>query len=240
MFAVLHIKDKNNIFARSKIESVRYTLPGGEAFFTVTAEKSFGRVPWQKLESCMGILRKNVLLTEGVTLPENSGITEFVPDILPRVLLMNSAVKVLADTRHKSLIVYDERCIYGEYIKKLVNAFERIRVVTPVPERYDIVAKELMADYGFSVEVSDKPSYKADVVISRECSVPLYYAGEVFTGERKLLMNARVYSGSEIDLPEEYEKVLPEGTDRLRFASALYEKCKVKSLGNMTYKDFGC
>ena len=240
MFAVLQIKDKNSILRKSRIESQRFTLPSGEAFFTVTAEKSFGRVPWKKLEQCMGILRKDVILPDGVILPSDSGITEFVADIFPRILLMNSAVKVLEGTRQKSLIVFDERCIYRDYMKKLVRNFERIRVVTPIAHEYDAVSVELMENFGFSLEVSDKPSYKADVIISFEWGVPLYFSGKVFTGERRFLMNAKVYSGGDIDLPEEYEKIRPEGVDKLQFVSALYEKCKVKNLRNMTYKDFGC
>jgi hypothetical protein len=238
VFAVIHIKDKNNIFTRSKIESVRHTLPNGEAFFTVRAEKHFGRVPWQKLESCMGILRKDVLISEGVTLPKDSSITEFVPDIYPRIVLMNSAVKVLSDNRQKSLIVFDERCIYTEYIRNLVRCFDRIKVITPEPETYDKLSAELMEDCGFSLEVSDKPSYKADAVIAYNCSVPLYFSGKLFTAEKKFMMNAKVYSGGEIDLPDEYEKIRPDGVSKLLFASALYEKCKVKVLGNITYKDF--
>ena len=240
MFAVLQIKDKTNIFSKSKIESIRFTLPNDEHFFTVTAEKHFGRVPWKKLESCMGILRKDVIVAEGTALPDSCGITEFVPEIFPRILLMNSAVKVLAGNRRRSLIVFDEKCIYSDYMKKLVNCFDRIRVVTPKPCQYEAAASELMEDFGFSLEVTDKPCFKADVVISWECDVPLYYGGEIFTGERTFLMNAKVYSGSDIDLPEEYEKFCPECVDKLRFVSALYEKSKVKTLGNMTYKDFGC
>ena len=240
MFAVLQIKDKTNIFSKSKTESQRLTLQNDEAFFIVTAEKHFGRVPWKKLESCMGILRKDVILTEGATLPKGCGITEFVPDVFPRILLINSAIKELQGARNKSLIVFDEKFIYADYMKKRVNSFERIRVVTPIPQKYDNVACELMENFGFSLEVSDKHCFKADVVISWECDVPLYFCGEIFTGERKFLMNAEVYSGGDIDLPEEYEKFCPEGVDKLQFASALYEKCKVKNLGNMTYKDFGC
>ena len=238
MFAILQIKDKTNIFSKSKIESQRLTLPNGEAFFIVTAEKHFGRVPWHKLADCMGILRKDVVLSEGLTLPDGCGITEFVPDIFPRILLINSAIKVL-NGRRKSLIVFDEKCIYQSYMKKLVNNFDRIRVVTPELSEYESVAYELMENYGFSLEVTDKASYKADVIISYECSVPLYYSGEVFTTEKKYLMNGMIYSGSDIDLPEEYDKLLPEGVDKLQFASALYEKCKEKSLGRLCYKDFG-
>ena len=240
MFAVLQIKDKTNIFSKSKTESQRLTLQNDEAFFIVTAEKTFGRVPWHKLADCMGILRKDVVLSEDITLPDGCGITEFVPEIFPRILLINSAIKVLTGTRRKSLIVFDEKCIYQSYMKKLVNTFDRIRVVTPEIGEYELVADELMENYGFSLEVTNKPSYKADVIISCECSVPLYYSGEIFTTEKKYLMNGKVYSGRDIDLPEEYDKLLPGGVDKLQFASALYEKCKVKTLGNMTYKDFGC
>lgn len=238
MFAILNISDTNTIFSKPKIKSQRIVLPDGEAFFTVTTEKHLGRVPWKKLESCMGILRKDVILKGGVTLPEGCSITEFSPEIYPRILLMNTAVSKLKGSRHRSLVVYDEKGLYMENMDNLACIFDRIRVVTSVADKYDNVARKLMENSGFSLEVSEKSSYDADVVISHRCNVPLYFSGRVFTNERRFLMNAEVNAGCNIDLPEEYEKLRPEGVESLVFASALYEKCKVKNLGKIIYSDF--
>ena len=53
-------------------------------------------------------------------------------------------------------------------------------------------------------------------------------------------MNAEIFSGSEINLPEFYENIRPNNVSSLLFASALYEKCGVTELGKLKYTDFGC
>ncbi len=240
MFAVLHISKSNSIFHKLKIHSQRITLPNGTAFFIVIAENIRGRNSLKKLESCLGILKKDVILGSDIALPDNCGISIFTPDIFPRLLLINSAADKLKNCHYKSLILYDEKGIYSDYAEKLINSFDRIRVVTPSPNKYNSVAVKLMENYGFSLEVSSAASFDSEVIISHNCNIPLYYSGSVFTNEKKYLMNAEVFSGSEISLPDFYENLRPENTDTLLFASALYEKCGVPELGKLKYKDFGC
>ena len=90
LFAILQISDSNTIFKKPQIQSQRITLPSGDAFFTVTTDKHYGKIPWKKLKACLGILRNNILLPEDITIPEDVNITKFIPDILPRLILMNS------------------------------------------------------------------------------------------------------------------------------------------------------
>lgn len=234
MFAIINVSQTNAIFRKSQIYSQRVTLANDEAFFIVTAEKSYGRVPWKKLESSMGILRKDVILAKGLEKPKCS-ISEFEPDVFPRILLINTAIDRLKAHKYKSLIIIDEKCIYMKYIRQLIDSFERIRVITPEAEKYEPIARALMETYGFSLEVSAEASYGGDVVISHRCDVPLYFSGLVFSNERKFLMNAQVITGGEIVLPQDYDKLRPDGIDPLLFASALYEKCNVTEFGSLKY-----
>ena len=240
MFAVLKKGKSGSVFRRLKILSQRVSLPGNDAFFIVTAENFRGKASLKKLEECLGILKKDVLIIGDMPLTEGTGITVFSPDILPRLLLINSALETLKGCRYETLILYDEKGIYTHCTAKLIVSFDRIRVVTPFIQKYEKVSRELMESYGFSLEVSSCESFEADVIISHNCRVPLYYSGSVFTNERKELMNSRVFSGKEITLPELYENLRPEGTHTLTFASALYEKCGITDLGKLKYTDFGC
>ena len=52
-------------------------------------------------------------------------------------------------------------------------------------------------------------------------------------------MNAEVFSGIETELPDEYENIRPSNISKVLFASALYEKCSEKDLGQLRYTDFG-
>lgn len=235
MFAIINVSQTNAVFRKPEISSQRVALQNAETFFLVTTEKSYGRVPWKKLENCMGILKKDVILTGDTVLPEYSGISEFIPDVFPYIVLINTAIDRLKNGRHKSLIIFDEKAICMDYIQSFVNSFERIRVITPYAEKYTAVARILLENYGFSLEVSADPSYDSDVIISNNCDVPLYFSGKVFSNKRKFMMNAEMFSGGEIVLPEEYESIRPEGVDKLLFASALYEKCNISELGNLKF-----
>lgn len=240
MFAVLKNGKTGSVFRKLKIRSQRVTLPGNDAFFVVTLENFRGKASLKKLEDCLGILKKDVLVSGDMPLTEGTDITVFSPDILPRLLLINSASDTLKGCRYKSLILYDEKGIYTHCTAKLTDSFDRIRVVTPFTQKYEEVSRKLMENYGFSLEVSSCESFGADVIISHSCRVPLYYSGIVFTNERKYLMNSQVFSGKEITLPDPYEDLRPENTDTLIFASALYEKCGITDLGKLKYTDFGC
>ncbi len=242
MFAILQISDSNAIFRKPKIYSQRITVPGGNAFFIVTAGKHLGRVPWKKLENCLGILKKDIILNENISLPESSGITLFTPDIFPRLLLINSAtdyiLKHKADFISKSLTVFDEKGIYRSHIEKLLNCFANIKIVTYKTEIYDNLSQKLMENYGFSLIVTSAENYDSDVIISHRFRVPIYFSGTVFSNESKSLINGKVFTGRDITLPTEYENLNTCNIDPVIFASALYEKCGCSNLANLKYDRF--
>ncbi len=244
MFAVIDIKEPRNTFRKGGITSERINLPSGDVFFVVSVEKSFGKVPWKKLERCLGILRQCVILPEGVQVPAGVNITPFEPDVLARLLLINSAADYI--TGHKKeficrrLTVFDETGIYADYIEGLINCFGKIKIVTARKENYERLSRRLMETYGFSLLVTERDYTPGDVVISYRCNVPVYFTGTVFTAEKKNLMSKSCFCGKDITLPEEYESLRPPGVGRVLFACALYEKCGENLLGKLKYDSFGC
>lgn len=244
MFAVIDIKEPRNTFKKGSITSERINLPSGDVFFVVSVEKSFGKVPWKKLERSLGILRQCVVLPQGAEVPEGIKITTFEPDVLERLLLMNSAADYIIGHKEKficrSLTVFDELGIYTDYIEDLVNCFGKIRIVTAHKEKYERLSGHLMETYGFSLLITEREDTPGDVVISYRCNVPVYFTGAVFTGEKKNLMNRSCFCGEDITLPEEYERLRPRGVGRVLFACALYEKCGENTLGKLRYDSFGC
>ena len=244
MFAILETTDKNTILRKPEIKSQRFNLPDGDAFFIVTADKHLGKIPWKKLETCLGILRHELIISEDKPIPEGINITKFSPDILPRLLLMNSATDYITVHKHhfrnKALTIFDEKGIYTHCIEKLLPCFGNIKIVTDCTEKYRSISQKLLETFGFSLIVSNEEIFDCDVVITHSCKVPLYFEGTVFTNEKKYLMNATAFSGSEIILPDRYENLRPQNIEALLFASALYEKCGENDLGKIKYKDFGC
>lgn len=243
MFAILQISQRNTILRKPEIRSERFNLPSDDAFFVVTTDKHLGKIPWKKLEKCLGILRHGIILPEDITVPDGINVTAFTPDILPRLMLINSATDYIirhkSDFISKNLTVYDEKGIYPNHIEKLLPCFCGIKIVTHRPETYEKLSCTLMENYGFSLMVTSAQTYDSDVIISYRCRVPVYFNGRVFTNERKTLMNSKVLCGNGISLPDEYENMRPANIDRVLFASALYEKCCLKEMATLRYSDFG-
>lgn len=243
MFAVLQTAESKSVFSRSKIHSRRITLPSGEAFFIVYVSCRKNNIPWKKLERCLGVLRKDILLPDDIKIADKVNVTAFEPGILPGIILMNTAADYMLKNKPfmcGSLTVIDEKGTYQSYIEKLIKCFSSIKVITPKASEYEDVARRLLEDYGFSLLVSDEDSFESDVIISENCNVPSYYSGKVMSIKKKYIMNAEVFTGSGIELPEEYEKLCPDNIDRLLFASALYEKCGVKEMSSLRYSKFEC
>ena len=242
MFAILQISDRNTIIRPPKIGSQRFNLNSDDAFFIVTVDSHRGKIPWKKLEKCLGILRQDIILPEDITIPEEINITSFTPHILPQIILMNSATDYILQNKvhftSKTLAIFDESGIYVTYIEKLISCFSSIKIITSKPDKYDHISQKLLEDYGFSLIISSEERYNCDTIISHQCNVPLFFSGTVFTSQKKYLMNATVFSGSDIELPDEYENMRPSNIGRVPFASALYEKCKVKEITTLRYTDF--
>jgi hypothetical protein len=157
---------------------------------------------------------------------------------------MNSATDYITKHRlhfqSKNLTIFDEKSIYQNYIEKLLPCFKNIKIITDSPDKYKSISRNLLEAYGFSLMVSADKTADSDVIISHNLKLPIYFEGTVFTNEKRYLMNAKVFSGSEIILPDIYESLRPDGISMLLFASALYENCKENSLREIRYKDFGC
>lgn len=242
MFAVLiFTKSKKKLrrfFTSPEISSQRIELSSGDCFFLVRAEKRGDKLPLKKLESALGILRKNVLLPRGISLPPESGIMLCSSDILPRLMLMNSAVAYLKERRLESLAVFDERGLYPSYMKSLAALVREVAVVTQHKEKYEAEARSLMKSCGVSLKVTQKPLYDCEAVISFSCLVPSEFEGIVFSCERPMGLSCRIISGNDILLPREYESLRPAEIERVPFASALYEKAGVTDLGSLKFTDF--
>lgn len=245
MFAVLEFSEperKNrNIFHRAKIESQRITLPTGEVFFIVRAEKHRGKIPWKKIERCLGFLRDGVVLPEGITVPEGVGIKAFTPERLPLLMLFNSAVKHIKKERktYGRLCVVDEKGLFIPFAEKLILNFGEIKIITPCKDEYEGLSLLLLQKYGASLLITDKGKADGDVVISpRGEEVDITFSGVFYTLKNRRLLSGRVLCPKGQILPPLCDEMCPLGVDSLTFASALYEKCGVKELEKAEYETF--
>lgn len=253
MFFILKIEEeKKNLskkiaeyFQKPKITTEKIETANLLAFYAVTAQKHRGKIPWEEIEKAAGRFCKRAVLQSKVVIPENVGIKKFEPKVFDKILLFNSAVSVLEklslDPLKMSVTVFDENGYLTAKIEKLVMLCSQIRVVTSCIQSYEDVARMLFEKYGISLIISQSAGNSiltsTAVISDKSADVPLIYHGLLFTNQRRKMLNATVLCGKEFSLPKEIENLVPNGVDRLTFASALYELCAAKQLEDAVYSD---
>ena len=251
MFAVLEIKEientlKNRLKCRFRppaVEVEKVEIPDSFSFYRIKAEAIGTAVPWDSVAEAAGSLRTRLILPQSVKADENCGVKQYQPAVFPLHVLVNSAISTLhtmaLDPTKMCVSVVDENAFIIEKIKLLVPLASTIRVVTNNVYEYEKLARELMSRYGISLIISgkiDEILFLSNVIISdRSVNIPSLFSGILFTNEKRRMMNATVLTGEGITLPQKYEALLPDGTDRMIFASALYELCAVNELETLRF-----
>ncbi len=242
MFAVIKVISNESkfrdIFGKGKIQSERITLPSGGVFFLVTVETCRGKIPWKKLERCLGVLKEAVVFCHKTAIPDGIAIKQFIPERFPLIMFYKWAANSLdkASTSINSLCIRDEYGLFLPYMESLIKYFGEIKIITPLTDEYDNLSSSLMQKYGVSLLVTEKSKLNSDVVISPDSdAVDITFSGELYTIEKRQLLSGRVMCPTDLILPLWCDELCPCGVDRLTFASALYEKCDASELAEAEF-----
>lgn len=240
MFAVVKITEQEKSFfkrfKKTKITSERVFLPNGESFFIITAEKRGSKIPFKEILSFSGNLSDSLVFENDFTFLPQWNYTPFAPIKLRKKLLFSLAVRTLDDLKlnpfETGICLCDSDGIYAHDVQKLLKFAAKLHIVCENKDIYKEKQKQLLSEYGVSVTLSDTFDTQGknfNVVISHEShDIPLLFNGLIFTNEKRPFLSGRCFEVKEAQLPYEYEKLRPAGIDKLTFASALYEKCKVE------------
>lgn len=240
MFAVVKLAQQEKSFwsrfKRPKITSERVVLPNGECFFVITAEKKGDKVPFKEILSFSGNLRDSLIFENDFVFDSSWNYTPFVPADLRKKLLFDLAVRHLQKAKlnpaKTCICISDSEGLYRDSLEKMVSLAAKIHIITPDRSIYENEVKRLLFEYGVSVTLSgsfDSVANNCNVAVSHTSGdIPLTFSGIIFTNEKRPFINSSVFSVQSAELPFEYEKLRPSGVDKFIFASALYEKCKVK------------
>lgn len=235
MFAVLNFyEDKKGIsslFSGDKITSHRHLLDNDEVFFTVDIKKRRGKIPWKKLEKCLGILSQDVLLPKEITIPQNINITKFSPEKYNLILFFSSAAKHIRANKQifGSLCVYDQKGLFLPFVESLITSFSVIKIISPFLDEYEKLSEELLDKYGASLLITKNGKLCGDIIISPQSNlVDLTFSGTLYTISGRRLLSGRVLCPQKLILPNKITELCPENIDEIDFAGALYEKCAIE------------
>lgn len=239
LFAIIKTADstKKSSLKRKKpaFTSHRTDIDPERYFFTITAHNVKGKIDLKALYRYVGRLKSSMIFPDDI--PKEN-------DLLASHRLFSNAPDFLkgfsADSHSMSLCIYDKEGICAKRLAELIPFASRIHVICPQREKYLSVTDELLYSYGISVTISEKWNIQADlsslILTPDPMIIPRGYKGKVLSTKKRILPHCEFYCGEGIILPYRYERLRPTATDKILFASALYEKCSLTELENCRYE----
>ena len=231
MFAVLVIdRDANfikrrRLFRTPQVRDVR--VYGGLPFRAVTTALRHSDIDRTAVSQAAGRCAGCMLLPSGIA--QGGGIAE--PDLsdYSRLLFFNTACDVLREALgcglRGRLCISDRTASAAGRLSLAVPIISDIRIVTDCPKAYKSAAERAMEEFGASVVVADEPA-QSDILIDLDSP----------NGSGELTLRSGSITASGINLPSAYMRLMPQGTDALKFAAALYEISRIYSLANLRFE----
>ena len=187
-------------------------------------------IDWKTVAAAAGCSVRSMLVPDGVVVPESSGIKLFQPQVLPLLIMLNTAAIRLdkGDITKNKLIIFDRNGMLPDYLDRVVMSAARITVVTDCPEKYYPCLADLMESHGVGVRVCSAPDPKMtyDVAVTWNESA-----------NALLCLDAADLPMHNLILPEEYVRMCPQGIDNFLFVCALFECCGFAKAGDLTLRD---
>lgn len=248
MFTVLEIKPFvpqpffRRIFAKPPQPTVEKVAVRGGAFFykvTVSTDKT-GALDVSFLPYAVGAAAQRILFCGACELPLPAPLQLFAPRIFPTVLFINTACAFLQTHRpqfsNAVIGIFDPNAQLQTAVNRFVPYAKTIRIYCEDPSQYETVQAEVLSSVGLSIVVSNTPTALngCDIVLS-----PYLQTGDGKIGTLTVFRGGKtVFAGEGITLPPEYEARCFTGTDKISFASALYECCNTLDLHDLQYTKF--
>lgn len=244
MFTVLQIEEKTTGFFQKMRERFRPTKPflqrvevkSGAPFFILRLRKEKGEIPWDKVAYHAGRTAKRLVIPDGITPPEDSGISPYTPEYLPFILLFNTALKGikkdLSEPNLRRMTVIDKRGILARHIEKAVDYVGEITIMTDNRERYEAVAEKILKDTGAVIRLVEEPDTFANYLIAEDIR-NFSTQAKVYCLNHEEVKAEDIIRFENISLPPEYEELRPVSISAITFASALYEMCGVTRLEDL-------
>ena len=249
MFTVVDLKTEKKTkfqrffqyFRKAEVELKEIPLPFGKSFYLCEAKHHRGKIPWKEIEE--NTQNKNFILP--FELKGIATLKEFEPKVLPKLMLFNSALdyieKLNQPPSEMRFTLVDDDGIFREKLENVLKLASIITVVTKNEEKYNALSVRLFETYGISLMIRsdyNEAKYENSFLFDYKGDrIPLSYKGTAFSKEKKHLLNGKTLTPGGFDLPSEYEKLWRKNTDKMQFASALFELSNVSDLQNLRFNE---
>lgn len=229
------------IFRRAKT-SVREARAGNIKYFIIDTETKNGKIDWNKVYNAAGREAARLIIPESVTPPKESHVKAYDPSKFIRYIFFNTIFSILKNMQMSpdNIVIglYDPLAKSADVSPAFLKYCRHLKVVTDFPDKYYKYSEKAMAEYGAGIIISDTCySFEScNVIIA-----PFGMAGCSYYPYNALVFDIDGICGYSvtnecIKLPKIYTRELPPRVSEAVFAAALYERARVKQIGNVIPK----
>lgn len=235
MFCVLNIEKRPytlreklfGSFIKDEYNAKMVPVFKGAPFYVFNVTVGKRGVDWDRILYTAGKCARRLVLTNNTDLPQRKDMAEFKSDLLYKKIMLNTFAHMLQKYKtKKSIALIDENGKSADLLYKIAPCASTLTVITENKKDYEFVCDDIQEKTGLCI-VLQSSFAEAEVKIDTTRSVM------TVTSEKSCV---NITSGCDFTVPEIYEKLLPENTDKYAFYSALYELCGVFSLGDCVFE----
>lgn len=141
----------------------------GVRFGVIRAPVKNTQPSWEEIAALAGRFADRILLPDGVTPPEDSGIAALHSPRFEKKVLLSTACEIIRLTRmpmyRRVMGIIDLDAEHTDLLYDLLLHYTSVRVVTGNPERYAKAAEEMMDRLGAPVLVGERLSMLSECVL---------------------------------------------------------------------------
>lgn len=211
----------------------------GGRYAVLRVETAGDRVDWASVERLCGSYGKRLLLPEGLSPPEESGLEQPRLPAFNRRVLLNTACRLVEDTRmpmyRRVLGLVDPGGLHTDLLYELLMHYTAVKVVTENKDAYREESARVMRELGAPVLLAEDFSSFTDCVLvlspsavltEREASFRCpVLAGDTFVATGRFELFSELRAGA----VEVVREACPTGISLHAFAGALQEYCGVEA-----------
>lgn len=235
MFCVLNIEKRADTlreklfgrFIKDEYNAKMVPVFKGAPFYVFNVNVGKRGVDWDKIIYTAGKCANRLVLTNNTELPPRNDMAEFKSNMMYRKMMGNTFARILKSFyTKKSVALIDCDGDSADLLYKIAPCASTLTVITENKNNYEFVCNDIQEKTGLCIVVQSSFA-EAEVKIDTNRSVM------TINGEKSCV---NITSGCDFTVPEIYEKLLPENTDKYIFYSALYELCGVFALGECIFE----
>ena len=217
----------------------------GAEYALISATEPINKRRWKSIEKAVSTFDPEIILPLDLQPPVEMEIIPYFPSsrFLP-IICANTVSKLLSisnvEKPQRVAGLIDLKATRQPLALRLLKEASSVVVLTNEPERYEAFSEEVFESTGAPVLIAEPGSSLSGCsVIAAPDGVPIELCSRNFPAVVCAIPvmtrpSFKLFCSLELSLTEELAQLVPLGIDPVTFFGALYEKCKISTLEELT------